>query len=109
MQEYHYYNTISLKDGCRLLNTNLPRLKRLSAKDHYQIVEIGSRYKRIPISEMLDYCQKILEESKQFQQHMEESVSELTSKLIEAKSNELGDSNLREEFKELFHELGYTI
>jgi len=109
MKKFHYCDTISLKDACRLLDTNSPRMKRLAAKGHYQIVEIGTQFRRIPITEMLNYCQEVLEESKQFQQHMEDSVSELTSKLIVAKSNELGDDDLKEEFVELFHELGYTV
>jgi len=106
MQKYHYHDTISLSDGCRLLNTNLPNLKRRAGKSCFQITDIGSKFRRIPTTEMLDYLALILEENKQVQHHLESSISELRTKNILSKANVLGDSNLKEEFAELFQEFG---
>jgi len=108
MQKYHYHDTISLSAGCKLLDTNLPNLKRRADKKCFQIVEIGEKFRRIPTLEMLDYCQILLEKNKEIQHHLESSISELRTKNILSRANTLGDDDLKEEFKELFQEFAVS-
>ncbi len=106
---YQEKDTLSLSDGCRLINTNLPRLKRLAGKGHYQIVEVREcRHQRIPIEDFLDYARKMLDRNGKERQFLKDSITELTTSLILSQADELGmDEEMRQEFTAQLNYLGF--
>lgn len=105
---YEKEDTISLSDGCRLLNANLPRLKRLSGKGNFQIIEVEEyKHRRIITDGFLDYAEKLLEQKGKERQHLKDSINELKLSLGMSVTDVEELENNQEMFQEFVTYLNY--
>ena len=99
-KKHTFESTVATGKACDLLGTNRPRLIRLAERGHFRILNIGTRFPRIPIEDLLSYLYKVKQKNDSEQFAILRSISMLSAKMNSLISSEESEKALETELSE---------